>query len=314
VRTEALLGSAGTVSDVTDAGTFVSNDGGEEWTAFDPPQLGLHSTLLAALPGMTASLSSAHDRCALLLSSDGGEQWRTVVPPGGTLNRIVVPDSGGGGGIHCAKESAAFASPTRGLAAAMPDGGSCDPPNAQSESSLYTTIDGGLHWQLQHAVSLDSASEAEGSVAASGDTYVIVTGGGGGVSERHCARIAISRDSGHTWTIQAFPSNQECSGAAAYASEIWVTCATEQTERTHSVVYHSTDSGRTWHTYTSTSPAFVPSQIVATGPGHAVATNHNAELETENEGPSLWQTSDGGATWTQSWPALPIGPTSEAAR
>jgi hypothetical protein len=34
------------------------------------------------------------------------------------------------------------------------------------------------------------------------------------------------------------------------------------------------------------------------------------ELEAETEGSSLWQTTDGGATWTQSWPALPIGPTS----
>jgi photosystem II stability/assembly factor-like uncharacterized protein len=306
VQTEALLGGAGTMSDVTDAGTFVSRDGGEQWTAFDPPQLGLHSTLLAALPGMTASLSTSHDRCALLLSGNGGERWRTVAPPGGTLNRIVVGE-GGGGVIHCTEASAAFASHTRGLAAVMPDGGSCDPPNAQSESHLYTTTDGGLHWQRQQAVSLDSASKA--SVAASGDTYVIVTDSGGGVDERHCARIAVSRDSGRSWTIQAFPSDQECSGAAAYASEIWVTCDIEQNEHTHSVVYHSADGGRTWRTYTSANGALMPSQIVATGSGRAVATsNPESENQGENEGSSLWRTSDGGATWTQSWPALPIGP------
>jgi hypothetical protein len=95
VRTEALLGGARTVSDVTDAGTFMSGDGDERWTAFDPPQLGLHSTLLAAQPDMTASLSTSRDRCALLPSGNGGEQWHTVAPPGGTLKRIVVDEGGG---------------------------------------------------------------------------------------------------------------------------------------------------------------------------------------------------------------------------
>jgi photosystem II stability/assembly factor-like uncharacterized protein len=299
VRTEALLGGAGTVSDVTDAGAFVSSDGGEHWSQFDPPQLG---TLLAAQPGMTATLHASRDHCALLLSSNGGTEWRAVAPPGGT--RIGVPETG----VICPEESIAFASPTRGLAAAMLDGGSCDPPNAQSESHLYTTSDGGQHWQVQQAVSLNSASDA--AVAASGDTYATVTDAEGGVDERHCDRIAISRDSGRSWTIQAFPASQECSGVAAYASEIWVTCDVARTERTHSVVYHSTDRGRTWHTYTGTSDAFSPSQIVATGPGSAIATN-NPEGPTEPEGPSLWRTSDGGATWTQSWPALPIGPASK---
>jgi photosystem II stability/assembly factor-like uncharacterized protein len=300
------------VSDVTNAGTFVSSDGGEQWTAFDPPQFGQHSTLLAARPGITASLDDADDRCALLLSSDGGEHWRTVAPPDGTLRRIAFGEIPVGGGIHCTETSAAFSSPNRGLAAALPDGGSCKPANAQSGNHLYTTTDGGRHWQLQRAVPLGSASEA--SVAASGETYVIVTDSGGGVDERHCTRIAISRDSGRSWTIQAFPSNQECSSAAVYANEIWLTCGIEQTEHAHSLIYHSTDGGRTWRTYTSTGDAFAPSQIVATGPGRALATS-DPESETapksEREGPSLWRTSDGGATWTQSWPALPIGPTSE---
>jgi photosystem II stability/assembly factor-like uncharacterized protein len=312
VQTEALRGGASMVSDVTNAGTFVSSDGGEQWTAFDPPQFGQHSTLLAARPGITASLDDADNRCALLLSSDGGEHWRTVAPPDGTLRRIAFGEIPVGGGIHCTETSAAFSSPNRGLAAALPDGGSCKPANAQSGNHLYTTTDGGRHWQLQRAVPLGSASEA--SVAASGETYVIVTDSGGGVDERHCTRIAISRDSGRSWTIQAFPSNQECSSAAVYANEIWLTCGIEQTEHAHSLIYHSTDGGRTWRTYTSTGDAFAPSQIVATGPGRALATS-DPESETapksEREGPSLWRTSDGGATWTQSWPALPIGPTSE---
>jgi photosystem II stability/assembly factor-like uncharacterized protein len=313
VQTEALLGGAGTVGDVTDVGTFVSSDGGGRWSRFDPLQLGLHSTLLAALPGLTASLNDSDDRCALLLSGDGGERWRTVAPPGGTLHRIVVSEIPVGGGIHCTEESAAFAGPTRGVAATTPDGGSCEPPSAQTDNHVYTTTDGGLRWQLQQAVPLGSASAA--SVAASADTYAILANSGGGEGERHCARIAISRDSGRSWTIQAFPSSEECSGTAAYESEIWVTCDVEQAERRRSVVYHSTSSGRTWHAYTNASGTFVPSQIVATGPGRAIATsNPEPETESDTEGPSLWRTSDGGATWTQSWPALPIGPASEPAR
>jgi photosystem II stability/assembly factor-like uncharacterized protein len=81
--------------------------------------------------------------------------------------------------------------------------------------------------------------------------------------------------------------------------------------RNETIVYHSSNGGLSWHAYTSTQTAFTPGYIVATGPNEALASSAQPDNGDESSGDSsLWKTTDGGETWTQTWPALQIGPNS----
>jgi photosystem II stability/assembly factor-like uncharacterized protein len=318
VQTSALLGGQGWLTDVTDAGTFLSKDGGAHWTVLDPPQLDIHSTLIAAQPGLTATLDASNDRCALRLSSDGGERSRAVAPPGGTLGRIFVsPDYGGGGVISCQSQyETGFAFANRGNGFALAGNGQCGPAGPvpapgvpASPATLYATSDGGITWRdlgrIARFAGFGSTTFNGGgaSAAASGATDIVVG---------DCSQVAISHDRGKSWSVQGFPGTEGCTGAAAYAEELWLICASAQPPA-EAIVYHSSNGGRTWNRYTSTQPAFMPDYIVATSSNQAVVSG-SLDNGSQPGGTSLWRTSDGGKTWTQTWPDLPIGPNSSPAR
>jgi photosystem II stability/assembly factor-like uncharacterized protein len=268
----------------------------------------VHSTPVAVQPGLIATLDTSHDRCALLLSHDQGSSWRTAAPPGRTLRRIVLPGGGGGQEIFCREpESIAFADPSHGFA--VPSGALCGTPGTHDPAAgtVYTTSDGGLRWRRRPIPVLgDSDSTA---VAASGSVYVVVGVFDGGFSESPaCAQVAISRDRGQTWSIQAPRPGEECFGAAARGHEIWLTCDNNiegDAQVPKSTVYRSSNAGLTWHAFTGAA-AFSPSQIIATGPGRAIASDADPSQGFTNNA-SPWETRDGGSTWTRTWPALPIG-------
>jgi hypothetical protein len=143
------------------------------------------------------------------------------------------------------------------------------------------------------------------TISASASLYVAL-GESDGVNGS-CSRIAISHDHGRSWSVQAFPAGQNCSGATAHGNEVWVTCSRGRS----STVYRSADAGATWHAYTSAS-AFSPSEIVATGRGHSVASAAGPGAPAPDA--SLLETTDGGAVWTRVWPSLPTGPGSTPER
>jgi photosystem II stability/assembly factor-like uncharacterized protein len=297
--TEALLGGSSLISEVTDAGSFQSSDGGRTWRPFDPRQLVVSRTLLAATPAITATLDTSDDRCALLLSRDHGASWRTVAEPGGTLQPVRVPT---GGAVGCATQAMAFANGQDGIASSYRGRGGCRGPGPQA---VYLTGDGGVRWR---PLCLPELEGEPSSVAASGETYAVLEGS---VSSEQ-ARIAISLDGGRTWTVQALPAGRSCSSVSAYVREIWITCAGER----RNFVYHSTDGGASWQAYLggpgdyegSKRGAFQPGEIVALGPGEAIASAAGY-YEGPGDG-SLWRTTDGGASWTQEWPRRPVGPSS----
>lgn len=296
VLTEALLGGPSLISEVTDTGSFQSSDDGRTWRRFDPRELDLSRTLLAATPAITATLDTSDDRCALLLSRDRGASWRTVAEPGETLQPVQVPR---GGAVSCATQAMAFANVQDGIASAYHGQGGCAEPEPQA---VYLTSDGGVRWR---PLCLPGLEVGRSSVAASGKTYVVLVYN----ESSEDARIAISLDGGSTWTVQALRARRSCSSVSAYVREIWITCAGEW----RNFVYHSTEGGASWQVYLggpgdyegSKRGAFQPGEIVALGPGEAIASDAGY-YEGPGDG-SLWRTTDGGASWTQEWPQRPLG-------
>jgi photosystem II stability/assembly factor-like uncharacterized protein len=297
--TEELLGGPSLISEVTDAGSFQSSDGGRTWQPFDPRQLDVSRTLLAATPAITATLDTSDDRCALLLSRDHGASWRTVAEPGGTLQPVRVPT---GGAVGCATQAMAFANGQDGIASSYRGRGGCRGPGPQA---VYLTGDGGVRWR---PLCLPALEGEQSSVAASGKTYAVLEHS---VSSED-SRVAISLDAGRTWTVQTLPARRSCSAVSAYVREIWITCAGES----RNFVYHSTDAGASWQAYLggpgdyegSKRGAFQPGEIVALGPGEAIASEAGY-YGSPGDG-SLWRTTDGGASWAQKWPRRPVGPSS----
>jgi hypothetical protein len=298
VLTDALMGGPGLLTELTDAGGFQSTDGGRTWLRFDPRQVRLSRTLLTVTPAITATLETSKERCALLLSRDRGRTWSTDAEPGGTLRVVRVPSEDA---IPCITQAMAFATPQDGIAGSYSGEGRC--PGSEPQI-VYLTSDGGADWRR---VCLPGLEGGESSVAASASTYTVLT------KSSEEARIAISLDAGRTWSVRSLPHGHSCSGVAVYLREVWVVCAGEH----RNFAYHSRDGGASWQEYVGgpgsyeglKRDTFQPGTIVALGQGEAVLSDAGY-YEGTGDG-SLWRTTDGGASWTQEWPRLPIGPGSQ---
>jgi photosystem II stability/assembly factor-like uncharacterized protein len=73
-------------------------------------------------------------------------------------------------------------------------------------------------------------------------------------------------------------------------NEIWLAC--QASDRTW--LLESADGGSTWTAYRLPPAASGVNGIFATGPGTAVMPI----------GGSIWRTSDGGKSWTETWPPI----------
>jgi photosystem II stability/assembly factor-like uncharacterized protein len=265
---DGLLSAGGWLTDVTSLGTFISADGGRSWRATGA--LGVPAgDVVVARPGFAASLPNGTSKCGrLTLSHDDGHDVRTVRAPG------CAPDL----------ERVAFRDTTHGLAVdTMP----C--PGATADRT-YSSDDGGRTWQGRPT----PVSDLGDLLAFAADGELAVSAGNCDLADTATV-IAISRDAGRTWTTSKLPDREDCDyAAAAGAGQLWLSCGEH--------VSLSTDAGRTWRTHVLPKAQVRSGEdgaIVATGPDSAVL-----------DGPrmSLLQTTDGGAHWTQRWPALPIGP------
>jgi photosystem II stability/assembly factor-like uncharacterized protein len=214
---------------------------------------------------------------------------------------VVTPNGGGGGEIQCPqRQSFAFADRSRGLA--VNDGALCQSRGGAMPAPAFTTADGGISWRR---IRLPPGGVADTTLTAASDrVYVIVADGT--YDSPVCEQIAVSRDRGRSWSVQSL--RVRCFGAAAFEQQIWLTCGDGDGHpaKPTTIVYVSDDSGQTWRAITG-GGLFNPSQIVAIGPNHAIASSTNP-IEGPSAGLQLWETSDGSERWARYWPALPLGP------
>jgi photosystem II stability/assembly factor-like uncharacterized protein len=181
-------------------------------------------------------------------------------------------------------------------ALALAGRGTC---NGDHPELVQRSDDGGLSWRA--AGSIPDFGTIETSVAVAGRLAAAVGG--------WCDRIAISSDDAGTWSVRAVASPLSVDGVAARGRELWVLCDVNTPYGGRTTVLHSTNAGRTWRAERLPDPITVQA-LVATGAGQATAMLANASDNATLGSPdaSLWRTTDGGASWTQSWPALPDSP------
>jgi photosystem II stability/assembly factor-like uncharacterized protein len=247
------------------AGMFRSRDGGRSWTAFAPPSAPGASPygLRIARPGLLADI----DTGTIHASHDGGRSWTSAALP-----------VGAGSGIA----TASFADPEHGLAAE--EGFGCTKGGGLSPSHLFATADGGSSWEALPT----PAFAVDQLVAVPGLTVAAVHG-----AECGANWLALSRDGGRDWNVQAFPHGQACMPSLAPPATVWLVCGGNR-------LLASTDGGSTWSELSGwlTIGAAAP---VSSHRGWLVGTRRG------EANPTLWQTTDGGRHWSERWPPLPIG-------
>jgi photosystem II stability/assembly factor-like uncharacterized protein len=288
VSTQALTGAGGWLLWNTTLGFARSTDGGATWSAFDPPAVtGLaYDTWLVAPPSNLLGVVPANERPIVRASIDNGRTWTehpigSPTQPADTVVAALAPDglamvmAGPGGSCLTSAQVAAVQSKK---------------PNWQPETGpteLESSTDGGRSWRaVTHAApfSLGPASP----VAVSADAVALVDS---------CGDLEVSDDGGHRWRATPLGSTSELCQLSAFGPELWLDCDAGDGGP---LIFHSPDRGTTWTSYEinasgadDTPCASCP--LVATARDTAVLA----------AGGSLWQTTDDGKTWAQTWSRLP---------
>jgi photosystem II stability/assembly factor-like uncharacterized protein len=257
------------------AGTFRSTDDGKTWrpfTAPTPPGAGVDTEQpVVAVPGLVASLSGT---ARVSVSRDGGQSWHATVLPvskGNGLAAVVFADS-----LH-------------GLAAE--EGSNCLFTGELDASRLFATSDGGKSWQTLPTPNL----EIEQLAAVPG---LFVAIGGGAVCGQPL--IGISRDGGRSWTLRSLPKNASCSPRVAAPETVWLSCG--------DYLLTSSDGGSSWNRLVKRHLSLT--SAVPT-PGNAGWLVRQVWGAGDSSIATLWRSGDGGRTWVEHWPALPIVGTSD---
>lgn len=146
---------------------------------------------------------------------------------------------------------------------------------------IFTTEDAGRTWS-RSALRMMSSDVAV-------DGRLIAVTGRARTPAGACARVvALSRDGLRSWTHVDLPGPTSCDSVSIAGETIWLSSCSRGLSG-----FVSTDAGRHF-----TAIAGRTLGIVALGGERAVATR-------DYRG-GLWKTSDGGRTWQQWWPRLPI--------
>jgi hypothetical protein len=254
-------GALGRVLDSTSAGTFVSRDAGVHWAPAST-----RDEWLTDVPGLIVRLDTARQQCRLLVSHDGGHSYQTFATPGLSMARQTIPYKGV---IPCGEDDFAFGTSALGIASTP---GLSHP--------FWRTSDDAQTWTTVPSLVADYTISGAG-VLASGRLDLVIIGR---------RSVALSHNSGRTWTRQRFPRGG-CTAATAWRAELWVACG--------STIFASHDAGGTWAELNA--PAwFVPLTATATAIGSrtllAAAPPPTID-STVTPGPgSLWRSRDGGVT------------------
>lgn len=274
----ALAGYGNQLWVSTEAGDFVSTDGGRTWHrpppameaaesstwAGTPVQFGAHGTVVIG-PGW-----SGDD--AYWLSGDGGRTGRARRLPGLASTGVAA---------------IAFSDHEHGLAAGL---------GANGASPVMATADGGATWQAAGSIDLDVDSLAY-------DGHLAVAAGSYGAA----GAVFISTSSGRTWS--GYTTGDLCGPVSLRGRTVAVLCTRSQTGDQYLLL--SLDGGGHWATVARGPASAVgapgAAAAAATGPSSVVVTGP-ATIWAGGPAGMAWRSTDAGRHWQARPLLLPLLP------
>jgi len=277
------------------SGIFVSKDKGESWSQLkDVKGLNaVHLRSIAALPGNDKVMlaSAAHE---IYKSVDGGYIWkplpiRLVASGGATLVAAPVAPKAGAKRTTAAARKSVARKPVENSRLITPHeihgvysmkNSGKDLVFAATDLGLLKSADGGERWTM---------ADVAGSSAVSG--LYIAPNEDGRMVARSDAGLYLSKDYGDHWTSLKFPTPAADVKDVAVATD----AATPILVATRLGLYSSSDEGGKW----SAVQGGLPTSTV-----NAVAYGSGTLAYVVQYG-KLWESKDGGSTWSHLTSAVP---------
>ena len=255
----------------TEAGDFLSYDGGRSWRR--PP-----SAMEAAEGGTWPQTAVQQARGGavivgpgwagdgyLWLSSDGGRH--------GTLRRLPLASVGGVGAL-------AFSDARHGLAVGL--------AGPDQLSVVVATADGGRSWQVRGSLGTIVLGLAYDG------TRAVAVG-----SEDGQDALAVSTDAGRTWTINT-TGDELCGAVSAFGATVAMWCSSLHSSGQQVLV--SRDGGRRWEQAGDTRP------IAGYASSGSIVVTGRSTLWASGPPGALWRSSDAGVRWQAVPLLLPLVP------
>ncbi len=155
----------------------------------------------------------------------------------------------------------------------------------EGSGATYASSDGGKSWRRLRAPFLPITMSATPGLTV--------------LNQGHPPKVAFSEDDGSTWRVASLPTEHLCYASAGGGGTAWLWCDDELGRREASFL-RSTDRGRTW-TRLLTGDMLVYDLAQQDDELWAIASPRREVTK------SLWRSQDGGRTWNQVWPSLPVG-------
>ena len=257
VGVEAIAGSGARLWVWTEAGGFLSADGGRTWKV---PPAAMEKALTSTWPGVPVQLAA--DGTVVVGPGWAGDDSYWLSSDGGLTGRLFSLPALAKVGMT----AISFSDPQHGLALGSPYG--CD------QAQVLATSDGGTRWRQVGTTDLGSISALsyDGAVAVGVNTG--------------CYRnsVIISDNSGRTWSEVA--NSAACGQVSAYGQTVVMVCSSSPGSGEY--VRFSHDWGRHWQR-AGHSPPGAPSSAVATGPSTIWACGSPGALWATSDSGARWQ-------------------------
>jgi photosystem II stability/assembly factor-like uncharacterized protein len=275
------------------SGIFVSGDKGESWSQLQDVKglNAVHLTTITAMPSEERILLAAAPH-QVYKSIDGGLVWkplalRLVVPPTVPV-KAPVPSKAGAKGTKSARKTTAR-KPVETLRTVSPNeiqglytvkNGVKDLLFVATDLGLLKSADAGERWTM---------AEVAGSSPVSG--LFLSVNGDGRIVARADAGLFLSKDFGQHWATLNSPTSPADVKDVALAADATAPILVA----TRLGLFSSSDEGNNWLANPGGMPASTVNSVVYGSGTLAYAVQYG----------KLWESKDGGSSWTQLFSALP---------